>query len=269
MMGRESSVLFRSSGFGLALAAILAWGVAKQGVEGRLQVERERLHFGGASLTREMRDQIGQGAALALLSGFRGIVADFLWIMAHGHWSNREWHRMRAALELACTLQPRSISFWETSAWHFAWNVSHDALYQSDEPRQAKRIRNSREWIAVGRKFLERGVENNPDQYRLWYALGWLLDQRLKDDLGAVKYYRVAARFPDAPEYIHRLIGYRLERAGQLREAYEHWCGLWREHHEKESGNPHFLWDRVRVHIERLEKDLKISPSDSFFGKDK
>ncbi len=244
---------------GVALAGLLlaVGAAAKLPVELSLAAEQARLRYGGARMTREIRDQIGQGAALALLSGFRGPVADFLWIAAHGAWEKKEWARMRALFELVCTLQPRSVVFWEMSAWHLAWNVSHAALYDSDEPRLARRVKAQRDWILAGRAMLERGVENIPDRYELWFQLGFLLDQKLRDSSGAAEAYRRAAGFVDAPAYIQRNVGYKLEEAGRLEEAYAWWRDLWRRYPDK-SGPKFMMWDKVEERMRKLEKRLGL-----------
>jgi tetratricopeptide (TPR) repeat protein len=256
----------RWRGLACGVALLAAWGVVKTPWERALAVERERLIAGRVRFDRTMRDQLGQGAALALLSGFRRVVADFLWIRAHGNWQRKEWTRMRGMLDLVCTLQPRSVEFWTTSAWHMAWNISFDAYVDPTEPSEAKRLQHQREWIDAGRLLLERGAANLPDRYELWFQLGWIHDQKYQDYLKAAEYFRKAATFPDAPPYITRLVGYRLERGGRKREAYEHWRKLWEDHPDRAS-SPLMLWDKVESEIRRLEKELSIPEGERLFQK--
>jgi len=244
------------------LAAVLvmaSWATLKLPLERALGAEQVRLRYGGAHVSQDMRDLVSQGAAMALLSGFRGAVADYLWIVAHTHWEHREWFRMHRLMELVCLLQPRSIMFWDMSSWHMAWNIAHDVRNDPDEPRVAKRLWAERKWIEAGRQLLQRGIENNPDRYELWARMGWLLDQRLGDHAAAAENWGRAASFPEAPAYAHRQVGYQLENAGKIEEAYRYWSKLWASHPDKSA--PTMLWDRIADRIQQLEERLGI-PAD-------
>ena len=61
----------------IAVVLILALGV-KWMWEGSLQRASARLKLGGTGISLELRSRLGQNLAVALLSGFRGIVADFV-----------------------------------------------------------------------------------------------------------------------------------------------------------------------------------------------
>ena len=243
----------------LIVGAVLIGALLKTIAEHGLCRSQEPLRLGGPVLTLEIRDQIGQGTALALLSGFRGIVADFIWVAAHAAWERQDWVRMRPLLELACVLQPRAVIFWENASWHMAWNISSAVLHDPTEPRAAMRIKASRQWILAGSDLLDRGIRNNPDLWDLWFAKGWLLDQKLGDLQGAIEFYRKAGAFPEAPPHVHRLIGYRLEQLGHKREAYDYWCKLWNSYPDK--SDPLMLWEKIESHLRRLEQELNIPPS--------
>src|ERR1041385_70660 len=73
----------------------------------RIHVESTELRYGGAHVNRKMRDVIGQGMAIALLAGFRGIVADFLWIQGHSYWEKKQWLQQYRDMEVVATLQDR------------------------------------------------------------------------------------------------------------------------------------------------------------------
>ncbi len=208
----------------------------------------------GAAL---LRQELGQGAALALMSGFRGFISDCVWISTHSEMERRDWNALRAKIELAATLQPTSEMFWENGSWQMAWNISHAVLYNSDDPRQARRLQLSRQWMETGRAFLQRGTSYLPKSASLWFALGWLCDQRLHDYPAAIEAYRNAALLPGAPAYVHRLIGYRLRQVGQTREAYDYWRELWARHPDK-SANKAMMWDRVLKEIRSLENELGL-----------
>jgi tetratricopeptide (TPR) repeat protein len=241
----------------VALLILGVWGCAKLAWERKIHAAT--LHLRGATTTWsvDVRDQIGQGTALALLSGFRGVVADYLWIGAHLAWERNEWHRLLPLYEMICMLQPRAEIFWDLASWHLAWNVAQAARYDTLEPVEARRIRSQRRWIESGRSLLERGVAINPDSGHLWFSLGWIYDQRLRDLDRAVECYRRAAALPGAAPYVRRLIGYRLEQAGHELDAYNYWRELWASFPDK-SVEPYMLWDRILIRIRELETRLAI-----------
>ena len=139
--------------------ALLAFGVVRLPLEHKL-VGPDRTS--GAPLNLHLRDQLGQLGFVAALSGFRSLVADFLFIQAHVAWERTEWGRVLLLFRQATTLQPRSILFWDMAAWHMAWNASAAALNDQTQPRASLRIKAQREYFALGKDFLERGIRNNP-----------------------------------------------------------------------------------------------------------
>ena len=168
-----------------------------------------------------MREQVGQLGFIAALSGFRSLVADVLFIQAHVAWERTEWGRVFLRLRQATTLQPRSILFWEMAAWHMAWNASVAALNDPAQPRQALRVKAQREYFALGKDFLERGIRNNPDHPQLYEALARLYRDKYHDHERAAEYFAEAARRPGAPSYNKRFSAYELSYCeGREREAY-------------------------------------------------
>src|SRR5205809_6463683 len=56
-----------------------------------------------------------------------------------------------------------------------AWNASVAAMNDKNQPRLALRVKAQREYFALGKDFLERGIKNNPDRPELYEALGPLV----------------------------------------------------------------------------------------------
>ncbi len=169
-----------------------------------------------------MREQIGQLGFIAALSGFRAAVADVLFIQAHVAWERTEWGRVLLLFRQATTLQPRSILFWDMAAWHMAWNASVAAMNDPTQPRLALRVKAQREYFALGKDFLERGIANNPDKPQLYESLARLYQQKYHDHVRASEYYAKAAALPGAPSYDKRFAAYELSYCeGREREAYE------------------------------------------------
>ena len=169
-----------------------------------------------------LREQLGQLGFVAALSGFRSLVADFLFIQAHVAWERTEWSRLLPLFRQTTTLQPHAILFWDMAAWHMAWNASAAALNDPAQPRLALRIKAQRDYFDLGRDFLDRGIENNPDRPQLYEALARLYRDKYKDHARAAEFFAKAAENPGAPSYARRFTAYELSFCeGREREAYE------------------------------------------------
>jgi len=205
----------------VAGAILLPWQV-------NLQRKAQEAHFRTIPLNLSLREQIGQSGFLAALSGFRAPLAAFLWIDAHSAWEKTEWGRMAGLFNTVTTLQPRTLLYWDIAAWHMAWNASVAALHDSKQQSEVLRERARRQYIDLGRDFLERGIRNNPDNYLLHERLGILLRDKVEDHNTAADAFANAADCADAPPYISRFAAYEMARVpGREREAYDRLMALY------------------------------------------
>jgi tetratricopeptide (TPR) repeat protein len=170
----------------------------------------------------DLREKVGQLGFVAALSGFRAIVADFLFIQAHVAWERTEWGRVLFLFRQVTTLQPHVPLFWDMAAWHMAWNASAAAMNDSSQPRMALRVKAQREYFSLGKDFLERGIKNNPDKPELYEALARLYRDKYNDHEQASEFYGKAAALRGAHSYDKRFSAYELSYCeGREREAYE------------------------------------------------
>ena len=214
----------------VVLAAVIGLGALKLPIERNLAVLHRQEHFRGVEFNLDLREKLGQLGFLAALSGFRAIVADALFIQAYSAWENTEWGRMLLLFRHVTTLQPRVLLFWDTAAWHMAWNASVAAMNDRNQPRLALRVKAQREYFALGKDFLERGIENNPDRPDLYEALARLYKEKYKDHERASEYYAKAAAVPGAAPWDRRFSAYELSDCeGREREAYERLRSLYDE----------------------------------------
>jgi uncharacterized protein HemY len=99
-----------------------------------------------------------------------------------------------------------------------------------NQPRLALRIKTQREYFALAKDFLERGIKNNPDRPQLYDALARLYKEKYKDHEHASEFFGKAAVLPGAPDYDRRFSAYELSYCeGREREAYEHLHQLYDE----------------------------------------
>ena len=214
----------------VVFAALIGLGALKLPIERNLAALDRQEHFHGVEFNLDLREKLGQLGFVAALSGFRAIVADALFLQAYSAWENTEWGRMLLLFRHITTLQPRVMLFWDTAAWHMAWNASVAAMNDRNQPRLALRVKAQREYFALGKDLLERGIENNPDRPDLYEALARLYKEKYKDHERASEYYAKAAMVPGAAPWDRRFSAYELsECEGREREAYQRLRSLYDE----------------------------------------
>lgn len=234
---------------------LLILGVIKIPVERAVAAQHRQLDVAEVA-NLDLREKLGQLGFVAALSGFRATVADYLFIQAYVAWERTEWGRVLFLFRQVTTLQPRVPLFWEMAAWHMAWNASTAAINDASQQRLALRIRAQREYFAVGKDFLERGIRNNPDSAELYEALARLYHDKLNDHAHTSEYYAKAATLPGAHSYDRRFSVYELSYcAGREREAYERLRALY---DEGEKEHLPTLLKRLKV----LEEKLAIPPGE-------
>ncbi|MEI6084860.1 MAG: hypothetical protein WCS70_11220 [Verrucomicrobiota bacterium] len=267
--------MVRARLYAALLIAVPAWALLP--LQHQIESERRQLQYGGSPVTREIRDQIGQGLAIALLAGFRGVAADFIWIRGHDFWEKRQWFKQAECIENTAKLQPRSTFFWDSGAWHMAWNIAYAERIGTNDSTVAQALTRERYWHQRGRAFLERGVQNIPNRFDLYFKLGWLHEQKLRRDCGgypacekaeyakAAELFDKASEYPNAPVYIARDVARCLEKSGDLRAAYDYWCNkIWRADRRIRNNLDRAIVERE---IRRLEDRLDIPTSSRLFPK--
>jgi hypothetical protein len=206
----------------IVLALIIIFGAFRMPLENNLDAAQERARLRTAPPSLGLRERVGQLGFLAALSGFRSPLAAYLWIEAHDAWQGTQWGRMAGLFDSVTSLQPRSVVYWDGAAWHMAWNAGTAALQDTSQPSAALRLRNQRQYLRLGRDYLERGISNNPESFLLYRSLGILLRDKFEDHCGAGEAFLKASQLADAPPYLRRFAGYELAKCpGRERTAYD------------------------------------------------
>src|SRR5438067_12080602 len=248
----------------LVLGMLLAFGVMKLPAERALSLQHRSAAGGKFDdvVNLDLREKIGQLGFIAALSGFRAMLADFLFIEAHVAWERTEWGRVLFLFRQVTTLQPQVPLFWDMAAWHMAWNASAAAMNDPSQPRLALRVKAQREDFALGKDFLERGIQNNPDKPQLYEAMARLYREKYNDHARASECFAKAATLPGAPSFDKRFSAYELSYCeGREREAYECLHGLYNK------GEKEHLPTLIK-RLKFLEEKLNVPPEQRIPGKE-
>ncbi len=135
--------------------------------------------------------------------GFNSVIADLIWahtmVTVGEHLRTKPGERLDAsinhALDIITVLDP---------LFHDAYNLGSILLAM-----QADKVDES---IIL----LERGIKNYPEDWRLYFIMGFNYTYYKKDDATALKYYEQVAKLPGHPTYISRLIGNLYANIGKI-----------------------------------------------------
>jgi hypothetical protein len=118
------------------------------------------------------------------LGGFRGLLADVLWVRASDLQDDGRFYELVQLADWITQLEPRHAEVWAYHAWNMAYNVS--VMFPDHRDRWR--------WVNHGLRLLrDQGLAANPRDDQLYWELGWLYADKIggtQDE--AQDYYRVA-----------------------------------------------------------------------------
>lgn len=164
----------------------------------------------------------GQGVTLALLGGFRALVADAAWIRTYVLWEKRDLPATETLIRLVVALDPRPVYFWINGARMLAydfpvWRIEGSGGFDAVPSSEQERI--GQEQAALALRHLEAAMAFHPANADLWIERANIQLNRLGDVAGAAESYRRAWEQPRAPFYAARMHAELLRRAGRKAEA--------------------------------------------------
>jgi tetratricopeptide (TPR) repeat protein len=200
----------------------------------------------------------GQGVTLALLGGFRGLVADMMWLRVQTLWERRDLAGTEALARLVPALDPRPLFFWLNGARMIAhdaaaWRIEAAGGFGAVSAEQQRRIdaeqgRRALAHLALAQRYHPQSVE-------LWVERANIELTRLRDFDAAAESYRRAWEAPRGPYYAARLHAEMLRRAGRPAEAL---AWLVRLHPQLPAADDAAAADLVLSRIRELERQLGV-----------
>lgn len=104
------------------------------------------------------------------LGGFRGIIADILWVRAARLQQEGKYFELVQLSDWITKLEPRFAAVWGFHAWNLAYNVS--VMFTRPEDRWR--------WIKHGISMLrDQGLVYNPGSPELYHELSWLFAHKI------------------------------------------------------------------------------------------
>ena len=189
----------------IGLILILLLGVYV--TSGRIDASRDKAGIGERWVVLE-----GRFAGPTLL-GFADVVADGLWLVANEYFWNKEYLKLVPLFRSITWLDPHYILVYRIGGWHFAYNLRH--VVDCSEEKAL-------EFVNAGIEFLKEGIANNPNKYDLYFELGFLYFEKVRNYKLASEYFAGAVKL-EHPAYVNRMLAHSYQRSGQLEKSLEEW----------------------------------------------
>jgi tetratricopeptide (TPR) repeat protein len=153
--------------------------------------------------------------------GYDGLLADVYWTRAvqyfgkKHHLAAADYNLLAPLLEITTTLDPHL-----TVAYEFS------ASFLAPPPPSGGGVPDR----AI--QLLEYGIRNNPDEWRLYYNLGFVYYMDLKDYSKAAEVFARGSRVPNANPFLKVLAGRMAEHAGDTATARLMWNATYQTTHD-------------------------------------
>lgn len=174
--------------------------------------------------------------------GFDGLMACIYWTRSVQYFGERHfnheqsYNQLAPLLRIATTLDPHLIPAYEFGASFLAPRPPFGA----GEPAQAVEL-------------MEYGIAHNPDNWRLYYNLGFVYYTELKDYKRASEAFDRGSRVPNAHPFMKLLAARMAENAGDLTTARMLWTATYQNSKQKE------IRQNAIEHLRGIQVDEDVS----------
>ncbi len=156
------------------------------------------------------------------LGGFRGLIANALWIRASNLQEENKYFEMVQLADWITKLEPRFAEVWRMQAWNMAYNIS--VKFKNPEDRWR--------WVQRGIQLLrDDGLRYNPRETQLYYELSIIFGHKIGanlDDAHMVYKLHLAQQMetvldgrPNFPALLHPGTPQEKERVEKLRAVFK------------------------------------------------
>ena len=178
--------------------------------------------------------------------GYGGLLADIYWTRAVQYFGSKrlahatDYPLLFPLLDITSTLDPKLVVTYEFGANFLAPKIPFGA----GQPEKA---------IAL----VEYGIRNNPDDWRLYYDLGFIYYMDVKDYRLAANAFDRGSKVPNAHPFLRLLAAQMAQHAGEINTARMLWQATYATSQEKaikENATSHLRALQVDEDITELEK---------------
>jgi len=148
--------------------------------------------------------------------GYDGLMADIYWTRAvqyfgHRHFLySRSYNELAPLLEITTHLDPHLLVAYQFGASFLAPKPPNGA----GQPQRAVEL-------------MEYGIQNNPDEWRLYYNLGFVYYMELKDYAKAAEAFERGSKVPNAHPFLKVMAAQMAQHAGEFETARALWTATY------------------------------------------
>lgn len=182
--------------------------------------------------------------------GFRGLMADIYWTRAVQYFGAHHVSRsarfdlLAPMLEITTDLDPKLIVAYE-----------YGANFLAPKPPEGAGLPD--EAVSI----VEKGIRANPDNWHLYYALGFLQYMERKDYAAAADAFQRGSSVPNAHPWLKSLAGKMAQKAGDTQTARMMWTTMYDTSQDKlikETAGNHLIAVQVAEDVNGLEKIVDL-----------
>ena len=200
----------------IAALILLVGGIARLPLEHSFSKELQTHRLPEEKINLSLRDELGQSFFIAVIGGFRSLVASIVEVENLDAWQEQNWAKVDAAYTLCTRLQPREYHYWDFRAWMSSHNAFDYYLYEDmTRPGLQPWIRQNLVDHAI--EVLKEGMEHLPNDYRLPRSLAMLMadfdKNRDANHFEASQWYHKAWELRPSLRFLRRNYVYNLARS--------------------------------------------------------
>jgi hypothetical protein len=161
---------------GIYKATLIAAAVLLICVSARMQslLNVERADLGLTRLTPLENAPPVLAFTSVALGGFRGLIANMLWIRANDLQQDDKYFEMVQLADWITKLEPHFVAVWTVQAWNMAYNIS--VKFKDPEDRW--------HWVERGVQLLrDKALPMNPGETLIYRDLSWLFQHKIGQNL--------------------------------------------------------------------------------------
>ena len=253
----------------LAALVLLGGGLARLPMEQAFAKDLQAEELSGERLNLSLRDELGQSFFIAVLGGFRSLIASIIEVENLDAWQQHNWAKVDASYALCTRLQPREWHYWDFRAWMSAYNAFDYYKYQ-DLTRPGLKPWIRQNLIDHAITVLKEATQHLPDDYRLPRTIAILTSDFAKNRdadfyQAAQWYYKSWQLRPDHRflwrNYVYclaRAEGRELEAWPLLLEAYH--SGPWNDPVSDHTNTVRTLMALLYDKVKAAQPDIVLPP---------
>jgi len=216
----------------------------------------------GSVLTLRRLDQLRSRATLEevlyisspkvlkrLSLGYDGLLADVYWTRAVQYFGSKHhagamhYELLGPLLEITAQLDPQLVVAYQFGASFLAARPPNGA----GQPERAIEL-------------TQFGIRNNPNEWKLYYSLGFIYYTELKDNARAADAFSRGAQIPGAHPFLKLLAGKMAENAGELETARLLWIAAYKTTEDKD------IRANAVAHLNAIQVDEDVTRLETLVG---